>query len=129
MREAYRVEFQDSDDIWREIPPARPRGAYGWTAEPSESVIRIEGNPAFMADTNALRVHGTGLQATLSSGTDTCAFNHYAVVCAASYRLCRMGMDRDPMFGQKMGILLQEYQLSRPRVSTVRHPRSVIVRL
>lgn len=129
MREAYRVEFQDTDNIWREIPHGRPRGGYGWTAEPSEEVIRIEGNPGFMADSNSLRIHGTGLQATLSAGTDTCALNHYAVVCAASYRLCLMGMDRDPMFGQKIGVRLQEYERSKPRVSSVRHPRSVIVRL
>ena len=58
LAEAYRVEWQDSSARWREVKPSLVDGGNGWTAEPANAVIRIEGDPAEQVDGYTVRIHG-----------------------------------------------------------------------
>jgi hypothetical protein len=129
LAEAYRVEFQNSEGRWREIKRANSPGADGWTAEPSNAVLRIEGQPAWDADTYSIRIHGYERQALLSALTDTCAFDSGGIVARAAYRLTMSALDRDPKYAQQLLIYRQEADDAMSRLRVLRQPGTVQVRL
>jgi hypothetical protein len=127
--EAYKVEFQDSDGIWTEIKKATTRGGYGWTAEPSNAVIRVEGNSAGFADGYTVRVHGFKEQDQLATDAAVCSFDGHAIVCIAAYRLCMANLSKDSYYGSLLLTLRDEYERAKPRLRTPRPPGTVPVRL
>ena len=129
LAEAYRIEYQNSDGRWREIKRAFPAGGDGWTAEPSNAVIRIEGEPGWAADGYSVRIHGYKRQALLSGLSDTCAFDSGGIVARAAYLLCRSALDRDPKFAQMVLVFRQESEEALGRLRTLRAPGTVSVRL
>ena len=129
LAEAYRIEYQNSEGRWREIKRAFPAGADGWTAEPSNAVIRIEGDPGEMADGYTVRIHGYKRQALLSGLTDTCSFDSGGIVARAAYLLCRSALDRDPKFAQMVLVFRQESEEALGRLRTLRQPGTVQIRL
>ena len=129
LAEAYRIEYQNSDGRWREIKRAFPAGADGWTAEPSNAVIRVEGDPGWSADGYTVRIHGYKRQALLSGLSDTCSFDSGGIVARAAYLLCRSALDRDPKFAQMILIYRTEAQEAMGRLRTLRQPGTTAVRL
>lgn len=127
--EVYRVEFQDSDDRWREIKRALTPGADGWTAEPSNAVIRIEGSPSWAADSYSVRLHGYKRQSLLTALTDTCSFDSGGIVARSAYLLTRASLDRDPKYAQQILIYRQESEEAMSRLRVLRQPGTVQVRL
>jgi hypothetical protein len=127
--EAYRVEYQDSQDRWREVRRALSPGADGWTAEPSGAVIRIEGPPKYEIDGYDLRIHGYKRQALLSALTDTCSFDSGGIVARAAYRLTMAALDRDPKYAQQLLIFRQEADEAMSRLRVLRQPGTVSVRI
>jgi hypothetical protein len=126
--EAFRVEYQDSDDIWKEIKRAQ-RGGDGWSPEPSGAVIRVEGWPAAMADGLSVRVHGYRRATALTADADVCPFDGHAIVMAAAYRLCLSHITSDPSFGSLVLTLKDEYEQARNRLRVSREAGTVRVRL
>ena len=129
LAEAYRIEYQNSDGRWREIKRAFPAGADGWTAEPSNAVIRVEGDPGEMADGYTVRIHGYKRQALLSGLSDTCAFDSGGIVARAAYLLCRSALDRDPKFAQMVLVHKNESDEALSRLRILRAPGTVTCRL
>lgn len=128
LAEAYRIEYQNTEGRWREVKRAFPSGGDGWTAEPSNAVIRIEGEPGWMADTYTVRIHGYKRQALLTSLTDACSFDSGGIVARAAYLLCRSAMDRDPKFAQMTLIFKNEGDAALSRLRTLRAPGTVQIR-
>ena len=129
LAEAYRIEYQNSDGRWREIKRAFPAGADGWTAEPSNALIRIEGEPAFVADGYTVRIHGYKRQALLAALSDACSFDSGGIVARAAYLLCRSALDRDPKFAQSTMIYRVESEEAMGRLRILRAPGTVQVRI
>lgn len=129
LAEAYRIEYQNGEGRWREIKRAFPAGADGWTAEPSNALIRIEGEPGWAADGYEVRIHGYKRQALLSGLSDTCAFDSGGIVARAAYMLCRSALDRDPKFAQMVLVFRQESEEALGRLRTLRAPGTVTCRL
>lgn len=127
--EVYRIEYQNSEGRWREIKRAVSAGADGWTAEPSNALIRIEGDPSYEADSYAVRLHGYKRQALLSAITDTCSFDSGGLVARAAYLLTRSSLDRDPKYAQMALIYRQEAEEAMSRLRVLRQPGTVQVRL
>ena len=128
LAEAYRIEYENSDGRQREIKRAFPAGGDGWTAEPSNAVIRIEGEPGWAADGYTVRIHGYKRQALLASLTDVCAFDSGGIVARAAYLLCRSALDRDPKYAQMVLVYRQEAQEAMGRLRILRQPGTVSVR-
>ena len=128
LAEAYRIEYQNSEGRWREIKRAFPAGSDGWTAEPSNAVIRIEGEPAYAADGYEVRIHGYKRQALLSGLTDACSFDSGGIVARAAYLLCRSALDRDPKFAQMVLMYRSEAADAMSRLRILRAPGTVSVR-
>jgi hypothetical protein len=128
LAEAYRVEWQNSEGRWREIKRALSPGADGWTAEPSNAVLRLEGLPAWEADGYTIRIHGYKRQSLLSALTDTCAFDSGGIVARAAYRLTMAALDRDPKYAQQLLIFRQEADEAMSRLRVLRQPGTVSVR-
>ena len=128
LAEAYRIEYQNTEGRWREVKRAFPSGGDGWTAEPSNAVIRIEGEPGWMADGYTVRIHGYKRQALLSALTDTCAFDSGGIVARAAFLLCRSALDRDPKFAQMVLIFKNEGDSALSRLRTLRAPGTVAAR-
>jgi hypothetical protein len=126
--EAFRVEYQDTDDVWKEIKRAQ-RGGDGWSPEPSGAVIRVEGWPAAMADGQSIRVHGYRRVLSLDTDAAVCPFDGHAVVMAAAYRLCLSHITSDPSFGSLVLTLKDEYEQARNRLRVSREAGTVRVRL
>jgi hypothetical protein len=126
--EAFRVEWQDSDDQWREVKKSL-RGGQGWTAEPSAAVIRIEGRPAWQADTSSIRIHGYARAAPLTTDAGTCPFDGHAIVMTAAYRLCLSKITSDPAFGSMVLTLKEEYERAQARLQVTREAGTVQVRV
>ncbi len=118
LAEAYRIEYQNSEGRQREIKRAFPAGGDGWTAEPSNALIRIEGDPADMAD-------GYEVPAL----TDTCAFDSGGIVARAAYLLCRSALDRDPKYAQMVLVYKNESDEALSRLRILRAPGTVTCRL
>jgi len=129
LAEAYRIEYQNSDGRWREIKRAFPAGADGWTAEPSNALIRIEGEPGWSADGYTVRIHGYKRQALLSGLSDTCSFDSGGIVARAAYLLCRSALDRDPKFAQMVLVHKNESDEALSRLRILRAPGTVTCRL
>ena len=129
LAEAYRIEYQNSEGRWREIKRAFPAGTDGWTAEPSNAVIRIEGEPGYIADGYTVRIHGYKRQALLSALSDACSFDSGGIVARAAYLLCRSALDRDPKFAQMILVYRQESQDAMGRLRTLRAPGTLQVRV
>jgi hypothetical protein len=129
LAEAYRVEYQDSQDRWREVRRALSPGADGWTAEPSGAVIRIEGPPKYEIDGYDIRIHGYKRQSLLSALTDVCSFDSGGIVARAAYRLTMAALDRDPKYAQQLLIFRQEADEAMSRLRVLRQPGTVQVRI
>jgi hypothetical protein len=128
LKEGYRIEFQNSEGRWREVKKASSPGADGWTPEPSNAVVRIEGQPAWEANTYAVRIHGYKRQLALSTLSDTCAFDSGGIVARAAYRLTMAALDRDPKYAQMLLIYRQEADDAMSRLRTLRAPGTVMLR-
>jgi hypothetical protein len=129
LAEAYRVEYQDSQDRWREVRRALSPGADGWTAEPAGAVIRIEGCLKDEIDGYDIRIHGYKRQSLLSALTDVCSFDSGGIVARAAYRLTMAALDRDPKYAQQLLIFRQEADEAMSRLRVLRQPGTVSVRL
>jgi len=132
LKEVYRVEYQDSEGYWQEIRRATPMGGYGWTAEPSAAVIRIEGNAAYSADGYSVRLHGYKLQDQLSAQADVCYFEPGGIVSRAAYYLCKGAIgSRDARFGQQALLYKDESEamMLRAKARSTRKPGTQVVRL
>lgn len=129
MLEAYKVEYQNSEGIWCEIRKATPRGGYGWTAEPANAVIRIEGPPAYDANGYTLRMHGYTMQAALSSQSDVCYFDAGGITARAAFYLCRGGVSRDSRYAQMVLLYKEESENLMRRARITRRPGTVAVRV
>ena len=127
--EVYKVEYQNSDDIWTEIRKATPRGGYGWTAEPSAGVIRVEGWPASEADGYSIRLHGYKFQDALSSQSDVCYYEPGGILARAAYYLVRGGISRDPRYAQMVLLYREESEAMMRRAKITRRAGTVSVRL
>lgn len=129
LAEVYKVEWQDSEGTWNEIRRATPKGGYGWTAEPSAAVIRIEGNAAYAADGYSVRLHGYKFQAELSAQSDLCYFEPGGVVARAAYYLCKGAIgSRDARFGQQALLYKEESETMMRRAKVTRQPGTTKVR-
>lgn len=129
LAEVYKVEWQDSEGTWNEIRRATPKGGYGWTAEPSAAVIRIEGNAAYVADGYSVRLHGYKFQAELSAQSDLCYFEPGGVVARAAYYLCKGAIgSRDARFGQQALLYKEESETMMRRAKVTRQPGTTKVR-
>ena len=129
LAEAHRIEWQNSQGRWREIKRALTAGGDGWTAEPSNAVIRIEGDPAYQVDGYAVRIHGYKRQALLSALSDACSFDSGGVVARAAYLLTRSALDRDPKYAQMVLVYKNESEEALSRLRILRAPGTVQVRL
>ena len=128
LAEAYRIEYQNTQSRWLEIKWASRAGSDGWTAEPSNAVIRIEGNPGDAANGYTVRIHGYKRQALLSTLTDTCAFDSGGIVARAAYLLTRSALDRDPKYAQQVLLYKNEADEAMSRLRVLRAPGTVMVR-
>lgn len=129
LAEAYRVEWQDSSARWREVKPSLVDGGNGWTAEPANAVIRIEGDPAEQVDGYTVRIHGYKRQPLLTALTDVCAFDTGGIVARAAYLLTRSSLDRDPKFAQMVLVYKAESEAAMSRLRVLRMPGTTLVRL
>ena len=127
--EVYKVEFLDPDNIYQEIRKATTRGGYGWTAEPEGSVIRVEGPPAWEADTYAVRVHGYKRQSALSGTTDVVAYDSTALVYTAAAQLCLAAVSKDQRYGNMALTFQRLAEQNKNRVRIARQPGTERVRL
>lgn len=128
MAECYRVEYQDADGIWCEIRKATPLGGYGWTAEPANAVIRIEGNAGWNADGYAVRLHGYKFQDALSAQTDVCYFDPSGIVARAAYYLLKGGTQRNSDNASKVLLYQEESEKMLRRAKVTRKSGTVTVR-
>ena len=128
-REVFKVEFEDTDDIWKEVKPSHRHGNDGWTPESSAGVIRIEGGPAWQADGHAVRLHGYKEQIPLVDDTSVCSFDGNAVVLRAAYRLCMAALDRDGVYGSMVLTLARESDMALSRARVLRAPGTRTVRI
>lgn len=129
LLEVYRVEYQDRDQLWNEIRRARPNGGFGWTAEPEDAVIRIEGDPAWEADGYTVRLHGYERHAALSTDASVITMDSTVIVYTAAAQLCLAGVGRDPRFASLAITLEQKKMAATSRVRNVRDPGTVRVRI
>lgn len=113
------VEWQDSDLYWHVVPPATKTSEYGWIADPASGQFRILGDIAWQIDGYTLRVTGHGRQDVLSADSDTCLLPAEWVVARACYHLAMSALDKDPTYGQTVGLYLQESQRLRARLRTM----------
>ena len=127
--EVYLVEYLDDDSVYQEIPRATPRGGNGWTAEPANAVLRIEGPSADAADGQTIRLHGFKRQTALSVDTSVTAFDSTVLVYTAATQLCLSGISRDPKYAQMAVILERRLAEARNRIRMVRPPGTQRVRL
>jgi hypothetical protein len=129
LAEVYRVEYQTSEGFWQEIRRATPHGGNGWTAEPSAAVIRIEGDPAYIADGYTVRLHGYKFQDQLSAQADICYYEPGGIVARAAYYLCRGGIARDSRYAQMVILYREESEAYMRRAKTTRRPGTQRVRV
>lgn len=129
LAEVYRVEYQDSAGFWQEIKRAAPRGGYGWTAEPSNAMLRIEGYPAYLADGYAVRLHGYKFQEQLSATTDVCYYEPGGIVARAAYYLCKSAISRDARYAQMVLLYKDESEAMMRRAKITRQPGTQKVRV
>jgi hypothetical protein len=120
--EVHTVEYQDSDDLWQRIRPARPRGGFGWTFEAPSSVIRIEGDPAWEADGYSLRIHGYKRQDALTADTSVVPFDSTALVYTAAANLCLSKVGADSRYASMAVSFRQSAAMNAGRVRTLRTP-------
>lgn len=113
------LEWEDSDGLFHVIPMATRTSEYGWIADPGAGQLRLLGDPAWTANGFDLRITGFGRQDTLSSDSDTCLLDAEYVVSRACYHLALGALDKDPMYGQMVGIFLQESERKRSRIRTL----------
>lgn len=127
--EVHTVEYQDSNDQWCEVRQAYPRGGQGWTAEPADAVIRIEGDPAWEADTYDIRLHGYKRADALTTDASVLPFDSTVIVNTAAYRLALSGVSRDSKYGAMVITLKQDMIVAQSRIRDVRKNGTQRVRL
>jgi hypothetical protein len=113
------VEWEDADGFWSTIPAATRTNQYGWIADGASGQIRLLGYPARVADGYLLRTVGYGRQDVLTAESDSCALNAEYIISRACYHLCMGNMDKDPVFGQWVGVFLNESDKKRSRIRTL----------
>jgi hypothetical protein len=113
------VEWEDDDGFWTTLPQATKTNQWGWIADGASGQIRLLGYPARVADGRLLRTVGYGRQEILSAESDTCALNAEYIISRACYHLCLGNMDKDPMYGQLVGVFIQESNALRTRIRTL----------
>lgn len=114
------VYWEDADGRETLFPRATRSNQYGWVPLPETGKVRLQGVPAEGIDGLNLRFVGYGRQEILTADSDTCVLNAEYVISRACYHLCLSAIDRDPMYGQMVGIFLQESQRMRTRVRTMK---------
>jgi hypothetical protein len=122
--EVHTVEYEDSDNQWQKIRPARPRGGNGWSFEAADSVIRIEGEAAWEADGYSLRVHGYKRQSALSADTDVVPFDSTALVYTAAANLCLSKVGSDGRYAAMAVSFRQSAAVYAGRARTIREAGS-----
>lgn len=131
--EVYALEWQDDEDVWREIIKATKTNGYGWKARP-DGVIELTGLPQDNSEENPLRIRGYARQDALTESaftgtqTPTCGLPKEWVVARAAYYLALSAVMR----GQEYGALAQQFareaEMMRTRLRTIRRPSSERVR-
>ena len=126
----YRVEYEDRENVWKEIPPARRAGhTGGWTVE-GNGVARIEGRIAHAANALPLRVWGYTLQAPLTTDASICYYDAEAVAYTAAAMLCmaRVGTPNSK-YAQLLLTMEKKAEIARASSPTVEHPQTRTVRV
>jgi hypothetical protein len=125
--EVYAIEWEDDEDVWREVIKATKTNSYGWKARP-DGVIEIVGLPQDNTEESTLRIRGYARQDALSADTDTCGLPKEWIVARAAYYLALGAVMR----GQEYGALAQQFareaEMMRTRLRTLRRPSSERVR-
>lgn len=130
LHKMYRLEYETTEDTWKEIPPARRAGhTGGWTVEGS-GVGRIEGRIAWNAHGLDLRVWGYTLQAPLTADSDICYYDAEAVAYTAASRLCmgRVGAPNSK-YASLLLTMEKKAEIARASSPTVEHPQTRTVRV
>lgn len=128
VQAVYRVEYQDTDGLWGEVPRARRAGRYGqgWSIDKGNRRLRIDGDWGFEASGRALRIHGYVRHPETTVDTDRVAIDStWMTYMVASLLAARRNSDQQwNNWAVEWGRNAAEYRL---RMQTNRSPNAVWV--
>lgn len=127
LYEVFAVEWQDDDDLWREVPKATRTNLFGWKAT-ADGIITITGLPQEDTEEHSLRLRGYGRQDQLTADTDACLLPKEWVVARAAYHLALGALMRGSEYGALAQQFAREAEMVRTRLRTVRRANSERVR-
>ncbi len=127
MTHIYRVEYQDTNGDWREVPRAKRAGVYGqgWWPHEAEGTLGIEGRFRDAADQYQVRVWGYAPARPLLSDGDTTAIPPAWIVAEAAAAMAFSRGERD--WVAKGQAWQQEAHDIHPRGSTMLAPGTIKV--
>lgn len=91
----YAIQYQDTDDTWRQVPSAVTHYGQGWTVNISSGVIDVRGMN-IIPNGATVRLEGFKKPTAPATETATTTINAQWLVNKACAILCMGGTDRDP---------------------------------
>ena len=95
-RAIYAVEWQDDDDLWREVPKAKGIGQWGWSHARGTNKVAIAGDLASTVDTRTLRIRRYTDTSVLDADDDETEISFDYLLSDVVATLLGAAFDRSP---------------------------------